>query len=201
MNLEELLSSKAIDVKKTLAKLYFLNILIENFKRNLNVLLLDFYGATYSYDEVNDDYEYHFYIENPNNDRSLLEGDFIEDESSKKEFEDAVYNKCGKDTTKSLYKWFLTRNYIDNDDYENLLSIRKFRNKIIHEFDKKEDGDIPDVEPQIKLLFKIRKKLIKNWINEVEISAIPDPTEDDLTILQKMYSDEYWIKLYDKICN
>jgi len=80
-----------------------------------------------------------FYKFNPKNDKAFIEADMIEDAQAKKEFENAVYNKFGKDKVKSLYYWFLERNYIDSDDYSNLLSIRDLRNRIIHEFDKKEN--------------------------------------------------------------
>lgn len=204
MILDELLSSNEENLIQYFTKSYFLNILLEGYKKNIIELLKDFYGASYSLNNETMKYENKFLEFNPENENAYVDADFVVDKKACNTFENEVFrtkkNNQGKyDKDKSLYGWLVSRDIISENDLSILISIRDSRNEIIHEFTRLIEEEVHEIDQQIKQLLEIMDKTSKNWIEMVELPAILDANELHKKLLEYMFSNNYWHVIYNRI--
>lgn len=204
MILDELLSSNEENLIQYFTKSYFLNILLEGYKKNIIELLKDFYGASYSLNNETMKYENKFLEFNPENENAYVDADFVVDKKACNTFENEVFrtekNNQGKyDKDKSLYGWLVSRDIISENDLSILISIRDSRNEIIHEFTRLIEEEVHEIDQQIKQLLEIMDKTSKNWIEMVELPAILDANELYKKLLEYMFSNNYWHVIYNRI--
>lgn len=204
MILDELLNSNDENLIQYFTKSYFLNILLEGYKKNIIELLKDFYGASYSLNNETMKYENKFLEFNPENENAYVDADFVVDKKACNTFENEVFrtekNNQGKyDKDKSLYGWLVSRDIISENDLSILISIRDSRNEIIHEFTRLIEEEVHEIDQQIKQLLEIMDKTSKNWIEMVELPAILDANESHKKLLEYMFSNNYWHVIYNRI--
>ena len=145
------------ELKKLLEKSSLFISLYENFKQGYKDSILGFYANEIDFEDGEAIYRF-----------TDIEGK--EDKTSKLKYEKEVYrtirSKDNKNWDKdaSLFNWLRKYEIITAEQYEELLELRKYRNKLVHELDKFIGKEYPkDLDDKIKELLDIRMHASKRW--------------------------------------
>lgn len=154
------------ELKKLLEKSSLFISLYENFKQGYVESVLGFYANEIEFE--NGDIVYKF-----------TNGNGKEDKTKKLQYEKEVFRTVKKkdgnwDKDASLFNWLRKREVITDEQYEKLLELRIYRNKLVHELDKFLVNSFPtDLDIKIEELLSIRIHASKRWYIMFEL-----PTEN-----------------------